>query len=217
MKDFTDGFPACIVIFRLFCLLCFDHCKHFFSFFSQAKYIQRLKAIRATLECSDFFSTHEVIGSSLLFVHDRSQASIWLIDFAKTVVLPNDIKINHGSVWSVGNHEDGYLIGINNLIDIFEELQSNVESGVDSVPTSHIDEKIINIVDQINNSEVQVNEVQINSGEVQFNDFEAQLNNSEGKNNNTEEQINNSEEQINNSEEQINNNTEKLCNLSIES
>lgn len=89
------------------------------------KYIHRLKAIRATLECSDFFSTHEVIGSSLLFVHDKRQASIWLIDFAKTVILPNDTTIDHHSKWSVGNHEDGYLIGINNLIEIFEELQAN--------------------------------------------------------------------------------------------
>lgn len=87
------------------------------------KYTHRLKAIRATLECSDFFNSHEVIGSSLLFVHDRTQASVWLIDFAKTVVLPSHIKIDHNSVWSVGNHEDGYLIGINNLISIFEELR----------------------------------------------------------------------------------------------
>lgn len=71
---------------------------------------------------SDFFQTHEVIGSSLLFVHDRTQASIWLIDFAKTVSLPDGACITHINEWIVGNHEDGYLIGINNLIQIFEEL-----------------------------------------------------------------------------------------------
>ncbi|XP_037038556.1 inositol-trisphosphate 3-kinase A-like isoform X2 [Bradysia coprophila] len=114
MRDFTDGFPLCI-----------------------AKYIQRLKAIRATLECSDFFTSHEVIGSSLLFVHDRNNASVWLIDFAKTVMLPQDIKISHNGIWSVGNHEDGYLIGINNLIDIFEELQTSQ----DTSPVSPVDTK----------------------------------------------------------------------------
>lgn len=63
-----------------------------------------------------------MIGSSLLFVHDRNQACIWLIDFAKTVSLPSGANITHINEWSVGNHEDGYLIGINNLIQLFEEL-----------------------------------------------------------------------------------------------
>lgn len=74
---------------------------------------------------SEFFQTHEVIGSSLLFVHDRTQASIWLIDFAKTVSLPSGSSITHINEWIVGNHEDGYLIGINNLIQIFEELMAD--------------------------------------------------------------------------------------------
>ena len=61
----------------------------------------------------------QVIGCSLLFVHDRYNAIVWLIDFAKTIKLPEDVKITHGSKWKVGNHEDGYLIGVNNLISIF--------------------------------------------------------------------------------------------------
>lgn len=98
----------------------------------QPKYIQRLKAIRATLEFSDFFQTHEVIGSSLLFVHDKTQASIWLIDFAKTVHLPPNINIDHSTQWTVGNHEDGYLLGINNLIEIFEYLQNEIENEIEN-------------------------------------------------------------------------------------
>lgn len=78
------------------------------------------------MECSDFFRSHEVIGSSLLFVHDRKQANVWLIDFAKTVQLPENHLINHSSTWKVGNHEDGYLIGINNLIDIYSELEMEI-------------------------------------------------------------------------------------------
>ncbi|XP_017036300.2 inositol-trisphosphate 3-kinase A isoform X2 [Drosophila kikkawai] len=92
------------------------------------RYIQRLRAIRATLAVSEFFQSHEVIGSSLLFVHDQSHASIWLIDFAKTVELPPQLRIDHYSAWKVGNHEDGYLIGINNLIDIFVEMQAAMEA-----------------------------------------------------------------------------------------
>lgn len=68
---------------------------------------------------SEFFKTHEIIGSSLLFVHDRNNASCWLIDFAKTGTLPDNIAITHKNAWEVGNHEDGYLIGLNNIIDIF--------------------------------------------------------------------------------------------------
>ncbi|TRY71835.1 hypothetical protein TCAL_10393 [Tigriopus californicus] len=63
-----------------------------------------------------------LIGSSLLFVHDNQKASIWLIDFGKTVPLPEGHKIDHKSPWEVGNHEDGYLIGIDNLINIMEQL-----------------------------------------------------------------------------------------------
>lgn len=93
----------------------------------QPKYIQRLKAIRATLEHSEFFRTHEIIGSSLLFLHDRRHASCWLIDFAKTDTLPDDIKITHKKNWEVGNHEDGYLIGLNNIIDLFAAVAKEMD------------------------------------------------------------------------------------------
>lgn len=66
-------------------------------------------------------------------MHDRTQASIWLIDFAKTVSLPGGANITHMNEWIVGNHEDGYLIGINNLIRIFEEILA----GDDDEPQSN--------------------------------------------------------------------------------
>ncbi|XP_002734568.2 uncharacterized protein LOC100374225 [Saccoglossus kowalevskii] len=85
-----------------------------------AKYIRRLKAIRATLEASPFFSSHEVIGSSLLFVHDKNgKASVWMIDFGKTVPLPEGDSNDHRTPWIEGNREDGYLFGLDNLIDIW--------------------------------------------------------------------------------------------------
>ncbi|CAK9798893.1 Inositol-trisphosphate 3-kinase B [Anthophora quadrimaculata] len=91
-----------------------------------SKYIQRLKAIRATLKASPFFASHEVVGSSLLFVHDAKNAGIWMIDFAKTLPLPQHLpRICHDAEWQVGNHEDGYLIGVNNLIDIFQDIRNS--------------------------------------------------------------------------------------------
>ena len=94
----------------------------------QPRYVQRLKAIRATLEHSEFFKTHEIIGSSLLFLHDKKHASCWLIDFAKTDTLPDNIEITHKKNWEVGNHEDGYLVGLNNIIDIFSDVASEMEA-----------------------------------------------------------------------------------------
>ncbi|XP_067140656.1 inositol-trisphosphate 3-kinase A-like isoform X2 [Centruroides vittatus] len=89
------------------------------------QYLQRLRCLRATLEISEFFAHHEMIGSSLLFVHDSNHASIWMIDFGKTMPLPGNIKITHKDPWVVGNHEDGYLIGIDSLVKLFEELSEN--------------------------------------------------------------------------------------------
>jgi 1D-myo-inositol-triphosphate 3-kinase len=59
----------------------------------------------------------------LLFVHDATNANVWLIDFAKTLKLPSGVNIDHASRWVVGNHEDGYMIGINNLLSIFSDMQ----------------------------------------------------------------------------------------------
>lgn len=70
--------------------------------------------------------TKKMIGSSLLFVHDDKKANIWIIDFGKTRPLPDGIEITHCSRWIDGNHEDGYLIGINNLINILNEAIENI-------------------------------------------------------------------------------------------
>ncbi|XP_036716087.1 inositol-trisphosphate 3-kinase B isoform X1 [Balaenoptera musculus] len=86
-------------------------------------YRDRLKDIQATLEVSPFFKCHEVIGSSLLFIHDKKeQAKVWMIDFGKTTPLPEGQTLQHDIPWQEGNREDGYLSGLNNLIDILTEM-----------------------------------------------------------------------------------------------
>ncbi|XP_069743936.1 inositol-trisphosphate 3-kinase B-like [Narcine bancroftii] len=87
------------------------------------KYLDRLKLIRDTLEVSPFFQSHEVIGSSLLFVHDhQEQAKVWMIDFGKTMPLPGGQVLTHRQPWVEGNREDGYLWGLDNLISILSEM-----------------------------------------------------------------------------------------------
>lgn len=86
-------------------------------------YLQRLAELRSVLEQSQFFKSHEVVGSSLLFVHDSSgKARVWMIDFGKTVPLPAPRTLDHRTPWVEGNREDGYLWGLDNLIDIFSNM-----------------------------------------------------------------------------------------------
>ncbi|XP_078724293.1 inositol-trisphosphate 3-kinase A-like [Lampetra fluviatilis] len=86
-------------------------------------YIRRLHALRAALEVSPFFRSHEVIGSSLLFVHDAGgPAGVWMIDFSKTRPLPPGTALDHRTAWREGNREDGYLGGLDNLVAILEEV-----------------------------------------------------------------------------------------------
>ncbi|CAG2107432.1 unnamed protein product [Medioppia subpectinata] len=85
------------------------------------KLIDRLKRLAAKFESSSFFDTHEVIGSSLLIIHNGKRAGVWMIDFAKTIPVPTGVTIDHKSQWHLGNHEDGYLFGLTNLIEILEE------------------------------------------------------------------------------------------------
>ncbi|XP_067099594.1 inositol-trisphosphate 3-kinase A [Osmerus mordax] len=80
-------------------------------------YLSRLTEIQQALKTSEFFKQHEVIGSSLLFIHDHTErAQVWLIDFGKTTALPEGHTLNHHVPWQEGNREDGYLLGLDNLI-----------------------------------------------------------------------------------------------------
>jgi len=40
-----------------------------------------------------------------------------MIDFAKTLLVPDHI-LTHRDAWNLGNHEEGYLTGLDNLVAV---------------------------------------------------------------------------------------------------
>uniref|UniRef100_A0A8D0HIK4 Kinase n=1 Tax=Sphenodon punctatus TaxID=8508 RepID=A0A8D0HIK4_SPHPU len=100
-------------------------------------YLSRLESMQGALRESAFFKTHEVIGSSLLFVHDRQgRANVWMIDFGKTLPAPAHLALRHDVAWTRGNHEDGYLIGLRRLADsLGAALRQMEQPGEDGAAT----------------------------------------------------------------------------------
>ncbi|XP_068629495.1 inositol-trisphosphate 3-kinase homolog isoform X2 [Battus philenor] len=88
----------------------------------------RLREIRNLFERSDFFRTHEIVGSSIFIIYDDERVGAWLIDFAKTRPVPEDITVNHRAPWKQGNHEEGFLYGLDRLINIIETAKKDSET-----------------------------------------------------------------------------------------
>ncbi|XP_057567897.1 inositol-trisphosphate 3-kinase C isoform X2 [Hippopotamus amphibius kiboko] len=88
------------------------------------KKTQKLEQVTKVLE--DFVDGNRtilVVGSSLLFVHDHTGlAKVWMIDFGKTVALPDHQTLSHRLPWAEGNREDGYLWGLDNMICLLQGL-----------------------------------------------------------------------------------------------
>lgn len=83
--------------------------------------LTRLHAFRAALTVSPFFKENEFIGSSLLFIVDPNGVCMFYwIDFGKTQRLPDGVEVTHMLPWAMGNHEDGILKGVDNLILAWE-------------------------------------------------------------------------------------------------
>ena len=57
-------------------------------------------------------------------IYDNDKFGIWLIDFAKTRKAPKGCTLTHRKEWKQGNHEEGFLTGLDNLISTLEETES---------------------------------------------------------------------------------------------
>uniref|UniRef100_A0A336MNH2 Kinase n=1 Tax=Culicoides sonorensis TaxID=179676 RepID=A0A336MNH2_CULSO len=88
---------------------------------------RRLKMIRSMMEQSEFFKRTEIIGSSIFIVYDEKKAGVWLIDYAKSAEVPEGVTIDHRKPWQPGNHEEGLLYGMDQLIVVFKTLQERLE------------------------------------------------------------------------------------------
>lgn len=109
--------------------------------------LERLKQIRQYIEQSKFFQRHEIVGSSIFIVYDEDHIGAWLIDFAKTRQLDENIKIDHRRSWIPGNCEEGLLYGVDQLINILVDIIADQPKSVLPVKRSSrsIREKYLHI------------------------------------------------------------------------
>ena len=70
---------------------------------------------------SEWFFQHEMICTSLLIILSDNGNTLKMIDFGKTKKHTNK-RINHDRKWTRGTNEDGFLIGLNNLIGAWSGL-----------------------------------------------------------------------------------------------
>ncbi|KRX17404.1 Inositol-trisphosphate 3-kinase B [Trichinella nelsoni] len=89
---------------------------------TKLRYMQFRERESSTAEFGFRIEAIKFIGSSLLFMYDKKHANVWMIDFAKVCPVET-VTLNHTSSWQFGNHEDGYFVGLDNLIQIFEEMK----------------------------------------------------------------------------------------------
>merc|ERR1711959_374254 len=83
----------------------------------------KLLCLREEAEQSAFVRDHEFIGSSVLIVADADgNVGVSWIDFAKTCPAPEGTQFSHREPWVQGNHEDGILTGLDNLIDCWSSV-----------------------------------------------------------------------------------------------
>jgi len=89
----------------------------------KARLVHMLEAMKA----SHFVEAHEFIGSSILVVADgHGRSGVYWIDFAKTYKAPGGLT--HACSWKPGNHEDGIIRGMDNLIKAWDKVISGIQN-----------------------------------------------------------------------------------------
>jgi 1D-myo-inositol-triphosphate 3-kinase len=91
-------------------------------------FIPELKELRRTLEGCELFMRHVFMRTSILFVYSNvtNATSVHVIDLAR--VSDAGFRLTHRAAWEPGNQEDGYLTGLDNLIQTLEEIEKSLAS-----------------------------------------------------------------------------------------
>lgn len=76
-------------------------------------FYEKLKSLENVVKSSPVAQNSNLIGSSLLFIHDQSSVGLNVIDFGKTRKLTENEE-----------KDDGYLEGISNLVSVFKLLSN---------------------------------------------------------------------------------------------
>ncbi|XP_060597292.1 inositol-trisphosphate 3-kinase homolog isoform X3 [Ruditapes philippinarum] len=104
----------------------------------QQDLVRRLKEVKQHIEDSPFFMSHELIGCSVLVMHDKyDKCGVWVIDFSKTNPIQDGCEISHRLPWQIGNHEDGFLFGLDNLMQFFSDIEIKEEL-TENIEPSHV-------------------------------------------------------------------------------
>ena len=100
-------------------------------------FIPQLTGLRAALERCPVFATHCFVRSSILFVYDHAtnKTALRMIDLSKPHAAGSDgsgapIRLDHRTPYAEGsNSEDGYLTGLDTLIELCNELNAEARPG----------------------------------------------------------------------------------------
>ena len=70
-----------------------------------------------------------LLGRSILLVYSNATntTTCHVIDLTRVSELLGGQTVNHRDEWAPGNHEDGYLVGLDNLIATFEDVHAQLE------------------------------------------------------------------------------------------
>ena len=85
-------------------------------------FARQCRQLREAFEADDVAAHHAFIRSSLLLVYSdvTNETSVHMIDFARCY--RTEQRLSHRATWQPGNHEDGFLTGLDNLVRILDEV-----------------------------------------------------------------------------------------------